>query len=289
MQLVGHSLSYYRKRSPPLTNGLYKFSSRSIVRFGVQCVEALEEFHDIQFIHRDIKPSNFVMGLSATPNKDIVYLLDFGLSRKYLDSEGKHRAPRATAPFRGSIRYCSVDAWERNDLGRKDDVESLFYMLYESWAGTLPWAKLSKNSPTEENVSLRKSILAQPVAAPRDFERFGKHIKELSFDSKPNYDQLKSILIDIGAANNLKPSDLWDWENSYQYVLEEYASGRTFEHGKITTTVETNSSKKSPNVVSPMNRQWTTPTSKVAGVELAFNALTNENGTQQLPGLSTQS
>jgi len=47
------------------------------------CISLLEYIHEKNFIHRDIKPENFLMGLED--NSHILYLIDYGLSNKYMD------------------------------------------------------------------------------------------------------------------------------------------------------------------------------------------------------------
>ncbi len=51
-------------------------------------IEDLENLHQLGYIHRDIKPENFVVGNDG--NSHIVFLIDFGLSKKYLDENGRH-------------------------------------------------------------------------------------------------------------------------------------------------------------------------------------------------------
>lgn len=78
-------------------------------------------------------------------------MLDFGLARQFTTSTGEVRPPRAAAGFRGTVRYASVNAHKNKEMGRHDDLWSLFYMLVEFVNGQLPWRKIKD----KEQVSLR--------------------------------------------------------------------------------------------------------------------------------------
>lgn len=74
-------------------------------------------------------------------------MLDFGLARQYLVSGTKEiRAPRAAAGFRGTVRYASLNAHKNREMGRHDDLWSLFYMICEFINGSLPWRKIKVRS-----------------------------------------------------------------------------------------------------------------------------------------------
>ncbi|XP_004365699.2 casein kinase [Capsaspora owczarzaki ATCC 30864] len=110
--------------------------------YGLQMLSAIEEVHSRGVLHRDIKPSNFAFARSTKPGVQgaQVILFDFGIAKVYLDPEtGRHNEMRDQAPFRGTRRYASVHAHMQQDLGRRDDLWSLLYVLIELIAGELPW------------------------------------------------------------------------------------------------------------------------------------------------------
>jgi tau tubulin kinase len=72
-------------------------------------------------------------------NSHAIYLLDFGLSRKFMSDDGELIPPRENAEFRGTSIYASINAHKCKELGRRDDLWSLFYVLVEFLEGDLPW------------------------------------------------------------------------------------------------------------------------------------------------------
>ncbi|VDM26051.1 unnamed protein product [Hydatigera taeniaeformis] len=118
------------------------FSLSTVVRLSAQMLDAIEAVHDSGFLHRDIKPSNFAMGRGTGSASRTLYLLDFGLARQYTNAEGEVRPARPVAGFRGTVRYASRNAHANRELGRHDDLWSMFYMLVEFASGQLPWRRL---------------------------------------------------------------------------------------------------------------------------------------------------
>ncbi|EPB71706.1 hypothetical protein ANCCEY_09201 [Ancylostoma ceylanicum] len=95
MQLVGRSLANLK-----MTRPLRVFSMSTGLGVGIQCLEACEDLHKYGFIHRDLKPANYACGLGE--KKRVVYILDFGIARKILNSKGELKAPRQTVRFKVS-------------------------------------------------------------------------------------------------------------------------------------------------------------------------------------------
>lgn len=110
MSLQGKNLAELRRAQQKQC-----FSLSTTLRLGSQILTAIQHIHSIGFLHRDIKPSNFSMGRLPT-NLRKVYMLDFGLARKYTNAQGDVRAPRPQAGFRGTVRYASVNAHKNKVL-----------------------------------------------------------------------------------------------------------------------------------------------------------------------------
>ena len=68
----------------------------------------MEKVHERGIIYRDIKPDNFCMG-GSEENKHKVYIIDFGLAKKYLDKNGAHQAFTSGKKLCGTARYASIE------------------------------------------------------------------------------------------------------------------------------------------------------------------------------------
>ncbi|VDM52879.1 unnamed protein product [Angiostrongylus costaricensis] len=128
MELVGSSLASLKMSLPTRM-----FSLSTAMGASIQCLEACEDLHKYGFIHRDLKPANYACGLGE--KRRIVYILDFGIARKILNSKGELKAPREFVRFKwflkGTIRFASIACHRNVEMSAKDDCESWFYMLLD--------------------------------------------------------------------------------------------------------------------------------------------------------------
>lgn len=108
-------------------------------QLAIQALQILKQVHDRFIIHRDLKPENFL--ISKKGNGEL-FLIDYGLSKRFIDDSGRH-IPRATNKgFRGTLRYASINMHQGIENSRRDDLESLGYVLVYLQKGKLPWQNL---------------------------------------------------------------------------------------------------------------------------------------------------
>ena len=120
-------------------------------------IERIKVVHNNYHIHRDIKPDNFVMGINDYQKK--VFLIDFGLSKKYKSqSKGTHIPFRTDKNITGTARYCSINTHNGFEQSRRDDLESIGYVLIYFLKGILPWQglKIEKNDDHYLAISEKK-------------------------------------------------------------------------------------------------------------------------------------
>ena len=80
--------------------------------------------------------------IGDTSNYATIYLIDFGLSKRYKNADGKHCEQIQRKGLVGTPRYASINSHNGKELSRRDDLESLAYMLIYLANGNLPWMNI---------------------------------------------------------------------------------------------------------------------------------------------------
>ncbi|KAL7071563.1 hypothetical protein ACQ4LE_009454 [Meloidogyne hapla] len=179
-----------------------RFARQTIVSLGEQMIHRIRHLHQRGFIHRDIKPENFLMGLP--PGKEsTLYLIDFGLARRYRFREGENRT-LTHIPFRrgrsfiGTAKYASLNSHKNIELSRRDDLESLAYVLIELVNGNLPWKNISKRNATTRHQASQRIRQLKEQTSWEEFcpcmAKFIRYCREIHFGDEPNYDKLLDML-----------------------------------------------------------------------------------------------
>ena len=190
------------------------FSLKTILMIAIQVLNRIEQFHMRGFVHRDIKPDNFLIGVSK--KKGRIYLIDFGLSKKYVTDGKTHIPYKDNKNFTGSYRYSSIRNHRGIEQSRRDDLESIGYMLIYFLNSSLPWQGLkgSTRARKKKNIYLvKKNISLNQLCQnlPNEILLYMKHCRSLKFTDKPNYEFLKDLFIGLFKKKKFTLDFIYDW------------------------------------------------------------------------------
>ena len=154
-----------------------------VLNLGIKIISVLKSIHDKGLVHRDIKPHNILFS-DMNLNKQI-NLIDFGFCKPYIDNiTGKHISIKKNHGMIGSKNYASIMSHNHSELSRRDDLESLGYMLIYFYLGSLSWQDNSELS-NDKIKYLKSQIDINDL--PDILINYMKYVKNLDFFEKPNY------------------------------------------------------------------------------------------------------
>ena len=190
-----------------------KFTIKDNCMIGIQILERLEYIHSKNFIHRDVKPHNFLSGLK---DESLIYIIDFGLAKKYRSERGNHVRFSVSKNITGTPRFCSANAMRGGEQSRRDDLESFCYVIIYFFKGCLPWQGLkvaSRYERFELIAKMKKTTKVEKLCEglPEEIIILCKYIKKLSFVDNPNYEYMKELLFDILKKLNLGNDNYFSW------------------------------------------------------------------------------
>lgn len=204
--------------------------------FFIEAVKVIETIHKAGIIHRDIKPDNLMIKERNTNTTTItetpdIYIIDFGLSKWFLDSSGNHIKEKTNKPMIGTIKYSSINIHNGIEPSRRDDIESLCYSFMSLYEKELMWAKLCdelKKTPeidetrVDETDETRKTdnkkILCEKIKnlkldynlfldLPGEFLTILLYVRNLKFEEAPNYkyiiNAVQNLLDNLAITNKL--------------------------------------------------------------------------------------
>lgn len=194
----------------------HKFCLKTVLMLADQMITRVEYLHSRNIIHRDIKPENFLIGLGK--RSDQVHIIDFGLAKKYRDSKTQQHIPyREGKALTGTARYVSINTHLGIEQSRRDDLESVGYVLMYFNRGTLPWQGLKANTKQRKYEKIMQNKMSTPVEVlcrnfPSEFVAYLDYCRKLRFEDRPDYTHLRRLLKDTFFRERYQYDFLFDWK-----------------------------------------------------------------------------
>ena len=193
-----------------------KMSVRCVCNIAYQMMEIMEYIHKKHIIHRDIKPDNFVIGRGE--KKKYIYILDFGLAKKYRSSRTlEHYPVFKSKNLVGTARYASINALNGLTQSRRDDLEAIGYVLMYFLRGKLPWQGI----PVKNKEERYRKIMEKKVATsaeelcqgfPEEFVNYINYTRNLEYEQNPDYTFLKNLFVNILKKDDQIIDCYYDWD-----------------------------------------------------------------------------
>lgn len=193
-----------------------KFSLKTVLMLADQMLHRLEYMHSRSYIHRDVKPDNFLIGTGS--RKHICHIIDFGLAKKYQDPRsGRHIPYLEGKNLTGTARYASINTHLGVEQSRRDDMESLGFVLMYFLRGSLPWQGLKATTKKQkyQRILERKQATHPDQLCrgyPSEFRDYFAHCSSLGFEDRPDYRYLKRIFRDLFERQCFEDDGVFDWD-----------------------------------------------------------------------------
>lgn len=193
------------------------FSLKTCLMLGDQLLERLEALHELGYVHRDLKPQNILMGRGEGAH--MPHLIDFGLSKRFQNAENmRHIEYRENKAVVGTPSFASTGAMKGCEQGRRDDLESLGYVLVFLLRGSLPWQGVTTATTRARYQMMLQMKMSTPVEelcggleGQETLREYFAYCRGLAFQECPDYTYLRRLFKDLLLDRGHGYDFVYDW------------------------------------------------------------------------------
>ena len=264
MELLGKSLEVLAQQYAD-----EKLSLKTCCMLGIEMLKILKKIHDNHFIHRDIKPDNFAIGYS---DQSQLYLIDFGLAKQYRNAKTLQQKPmQKNKKLTGTARYASINALRGYDQSRRDDLESIAYVLAYLLRGNLPWQGIVVKTKEEKYAKIlyrKQSITSEQLffGFPNELCTYINYCKNLGYEEEPKYDYLTDLFKNI-IQNQLHE----EIDYKYDWLQNDIDLNVNIKENYISVDGGNENDLNNLSMVNNLSNSFSNSRNSLSGFNLSFN------------------
>ena len=148
---------------------------------------------------------------------NLIYIIDFGLSKKYRDLKSLEHIPfKDGKSLTGTARYASINTHNGCEQSRRDDMESIAYVLLYFLKGSLPWQGIKEENRQKKYQIIgdkKNTISTEELCkdCPVEFKQFLEETRKLAFDATPDYSHYKELFRNLFIRMGYVYDYKYDW------------------------------------------------------------------------------
>jgi hypothetical protein len=119
----------------------------------------------------------------------------------------------------GTAQYVSINTHLGDQQSRRDDLESIMYVLVRFLLGKLPWSEIKDRDAETRNEKITQSKIHTTTEGlcaelPNAFRAVLEEIRRLGYEVTPKYNWMRSVMRNVFLENGFVYDGVFDWDDA---------------------------------------------------------------------------